>query len=93
MTQEITANAVRTKFGQIAQRAQRNGTRFFVSSEGETVVLLSLEDYYANILKKPVALARLQAAAKRRGLERTSLQKINAAIGQYRKRKRSASRA
>jgi hypothetical protein len=90
MTQQITADAVRTKFNQIAQRAQRSGMRFFVSGEGETVVLLSLEDYYANILKRPAALARLQAAAKRRGLARTPLRKINSVIRQVRKSKRTS---
>lgn len=89
MTQQITANAVRTKFDQIAQRVQRTGTRFFVSGNGDAIVILSLDDYYKSVLKKPAALAKLQAAAKRRGLERTSLQKINTVIRQYRKSKRN----
>lgn len=90
MTQQITVNAVRTKFDQIAQQAQRTGTRFFVSSQGEAVVILGIDDYYESILKRPPALAKLQAAAKRRGLERTSLTKVNAVIRGYRKDKRSA---
>ena len=89
MTQQITVNAVRTKFDQIAQHPQRTVTRFFVSSQGQTVVILGIDDYYESILKRPPALAKLQAAAKRRGLERTSLTKVNTILRGYRKDKRS----
>lgn len=92
MTKTIPAFLARTQFGQLMEHAQRDRARFLVSKNGEpAVVILAIDDYLENILKQPVALTKLQKTAKKRGLNRLSLNDINREIAAVRKRGKKSS--
>jgi prevent-host-death family protein len=89
MTKNISALTARTQFGQIMERARTKGERFVVSKNGDpTVVVLSIADYAANVLKKPASLALLQADARRRGVDQLTPATVNREITTYRKSRR-----
>ena len=49
------------------------------------VVILSVEDYFRNLVKQPASLTRLQEEAKRRRLDKLSLNAIDREIRRMRK--------
>ena len=93
MTKTIPAFIARTQFGQLMERAQRDRARFLVSKNGEpAVVILAVEDYLESVLKQPSALTNLQAAARKRGLNRLSLDDVNQEIAEVRKKRKKSTR-
>lgn len=85
-TKVIPALTARTQFGQIVRRARENGERFIVNERGEPhVIILSLEDYLANIIKTPKSLRDIQKEAKKRGLDKMTDSEIDAEIRRIRK--------
>jgi PHD/YefM family antitoxin component YafN of YafNO toxin-antitoxin module len=68
------------------QRARENQERFIVDRRGEPqVVILSVEDYFRNVVKQPASLIRLQEEAKKRRLDKLSMNAIDREIRRIRK--------
>ncbi len=81
----VSALTARTQLGRIMRRAKRNQERFIVDRRGEPqVVILSVEDYFRNVVKQPKALTRLQEVARKRGLTRLSQGEINREVRRIR---------
>ncbi len=91
MSRRIDAHTARTQFGQVMDRAVQNNERFIVDRRGEpAVVILSVQDYLASVESAPEWLRDAWAGAKRRGLEKLSMEDIDAEIDAYRIEKRVA---
>ncbi len=89
MTKIGPALTARTQFGQILKRVKNNQERFVVDKRGEPqAVIMSVEDYLKNFVKRPSALAAIQREAKTRRLDQLSLREINLEIGRYRRERR-----
>jgi prevent-host-death family protein len=86
MTKVVSALTARTQLGAIMQRARENQERFIVDRRGEPqVVILSVEDYFRNVVKQPASLIRLQEEAKKRRLDKLSMNAIDREIRRMRK--------
>lgn len=86
----VPALAARTQFGQILARVRKNGERFVVDRRGQPqAVILSLEDYLRSFPRHRGALARIQRAARAKGLNLLSLRAINLEIQRYRRIRRA----
>ncbi|MBC2715678.1 MAG: type II toxin-antitoxin system Phd/YefM family antitoxin [Desulfobacteraceae bacterium] len=80
-TKMIDALSARTRFGEVMESAEKQNTRFLVSRRGKPkVVILSVEDYLRNILKKPDLLAEIQENSQKVGLDKMTDQEIMAEI-------------
>ena len=89
MTKVVSALTARTQLGAIMQRARENQERFIVDRRGEPqVVILSVEDYFRNVVKQPASLIRLQEEAEKRRLDRLSMNAIDREIRRMRKSQR-----
>jgi prevent-host-death family protein len=89
MSKRIDAHTARTQFGQVMDRAVQRNERFIVDRRGEpAVVIISVEDYLANVQSAPEWLRDAWKGAKRHGLEKLSLDEINAEISDHRRSKR-----
>ena len=89
MTKLIDALSARTHFGELMKQAEQKKLRFLVSRRGKPkVVILGVEDYLKNIVKKDELLADVQLSAREAGLDQLSDQEIEAEIQAYRKDKR-----
>ena len=81
MTKLIDALSARTRFGELMESVEKKNVRYLVSRRGKAkVVILSVEDYLRNILKKPKLLADIQRDAQKAGLDRMTDQEILAEI-------------
>jgi prevent-host-death family protein len=88
-TKLIDALTVRTRFGEIMERVEREQVRYVVSRRGKAkMVLMSVRDYLKNIVKKPDILVQFQMDAKKAGGDTISDQEIDAEIAAYRKSKK-----
>jgi prevent-host-death family protein len=88
MTKLIDALSVRTRLGEVMEQAEKENVRFLVSRRGKPkVVILSVEDYLRNVVKKDQLLAEIQLDAQKSGLDRTSESEIEAEILAYRRGK------
>ena len=86
MTKVVSALTARTQLGAIMQRAREHQERFIVDRRGEPqVVILSVEDYFRNVVKQPASLIRLQKEAEKRRLDRLSMNAIDREIRRMRK--------
>ena len=91
MSRRIDAHVARTQFGQVMDRAVQNNERFVVDRRGEpAVVILSIQDYLANVTSAPDWLRDAWADAKNRGLDKLTTEEIDTEIDDYRREKRSA---
>lgn len=89
MTKLIDALSARTNFGKVMNEAEKKEARFLVSKRGKPkVVILSVEDYLKNIIKKSEILTKIQVSAKKAGLDKITAQEIEAEISAYRKSKK-----
>ncbi|HEY1209794.1 MAG TPA: type II toxin-antitoxin system Phd/YefM family antitoxin [Terracidiphilus sp.] len=94
MSHRIDAHVARTQFGQVIDRAVANNERFIVDRRGEpVVVILSVQDYLASVQSAPEWLREAWAGAKRRGLDKLTMDDIDAEVSTYRNEKRAAARA
>lgn len=85
MTQLIDALSARTRFGELMQKAEKNNVRFLVSRRGKpAVVILSVDDYLRNILKKPKILAEIQQEAVAADLDKMTEDEIQEVISEAR---------
>lgn len=90
MSKRIDAHTARTQFGQVMDRAVNQKERFIVDRRGEpVVVILSVEDYLANVHSAPDWLREAWKGAKRRGLDKLSSNEIDAEVEDYRRTKRN----
>lgn len=93
VTKIVPALTARTQFGQILRRVKNNQERFIVDRRGEPeAVIMSVEDYLKNFVKRPDALAAVQREAKTKRLDQISLREINLEIGRHRRERRRAGR-
>jgi len=89
MTKLIDALSVRTRLGEVMEEAQKENTRFLVSRRGKpAVVILGVEDYLKNIVKKNELLAEIQLGAKKAGLDKMTAREIDTEIVSYRRSKK-----
>lgn len=90
MTKLIDALAVRTHLGEVMDEAEKENTRFLVSRRGKpAVVILGVEDYLRNIVKKNELLAKIQLGAEKAGLDKMSAREINSEIRSSRRSKKN----
>lgn len=81
ITKLIDALSARTRFGELMESVEKKNIRYLVSRRGKAkVVILSVEDYLRNILKKPKLLSKIQQDAQKAGLDRMTDQEILAEI-------------
>jgi prevent-host-death family protein len=67
------------------RRVRDHQERFIVDRRGKPqVVILSVEDYFQNVVKQPKSLTRLQEEAKRRGLDKLSMEEIQQEVRRIR---------
>lgn len=86
MAKLINALAVRTRLGEVMEEAEKESTRFVVSRRGKpAVVILGVEDYLRNIVKKDELLAEIQLGAQKAGLDKITDEEIDAEIDSYRR--------
>ena len=89
MDRRVDAHIARTQFGQIIDRALDNHEGFVVDRRGEpVVVIMSVQDFINAVAPAPHWLRRAWAGAKKRGLDKLSLQDIDAEIKAYHCEKR-----
>jgi prevent-host-death family protein len=91
MERRIDAHVARTQFGQIMDRAIEKNERFIVDRRGEpAVVIMSVQDFIRTAAPAPDWLQKAWAGTKRRGLERLTLEDIDAEIAAVRREKARA---
>lgn len=91
MDRRIDATVARTQFGQIMELAERDNTRFIVDKRGEpSVVIMSIKDFVNTIAPPPDWLTKAWSDAKRRGLDKLTMQEIDAEIAAARAETQSA---
>ena len=88
VTKSLPAFIARTQFGQILERVSQNRERFLVTKKGEAkAVILGIEDFLQAVVKTPKSLAALQEQAKKRGLDKLTLEEIEEEIAAVRRAK------
>jgi prevent-host-death family protein len=86
MTKNIPAVIARTQFGQILERASQNKERFLVTKKGEAkAVILGVEDFLQAIVGTPKSFSALQEQAKKRGVDKLTLEEIEKEIDAVRR--------
>jgi prevent-host-death family protein len=94
MNRRIDAHMARTQFGQVIDRAVTSNERFIVDRRGKpVVVILSVQDYLASVQNAPEWLREAWAGANQRGLDKLTMDEIDAEIDAYRREKKVAARA
>ena len=89
VTKSVPAFIARTQFGQILERVSSNRERFVVTRKGEAkAIILGVEDFLQAVVKIPPELAAIQADAKKRGVEKLTLEEIEKEIQAVRRTKR-----
>ncbi len=89
MTKLIDALSARTRLGEVMEEAEKENTRFLVSRRGKpAVVILGVQDYLRNVVKKNDLLAEIQLGAKKAGLDKITPREIDAEIVSYRRSKK-----
>ena len=85
----IDALSARTRFGELMEKAETESIRYLVSRRGKPkVVILGIEDYLKNIIKKDKLLVEVQLSAKQAGLDKMTTSEIGSEIENYRKSKK-----
>jgi len=85
----IDALSARTRFGELIEKAETESIRYLVSRRGKPkVVILGIEDYLKNIIKKDELLVEVQLSAKQAGLDKMTTSEIDSEIENYRKSKK-----
>lgn len=91
MTKLIDALSVRTRLGEVMEQAEKENVRFLVSRRGKPkVVILSVQDYLRNVVKKDQLLAEIQFDAQKAGLDKLTEGEIDSEIQAYRRGKRKS---
>lgn len=91
MNRRVDAHLARTHFGQIMDRATKNHERFIVDRRGEpAVVIMSVEDYIRTVSPPPDWLQKAWDGSRRRGLDRMTMEDIDAEIAAARRERKAA---
>jgi prevent-host-death family protein len=91
MTRLIDALSVRTRLGEVMEQAEKENVRFLVSRRGKPkVVILGVEDYLRNVVKKDQILAEIQLDAQKAGLNELGDDEIESEIQNRRRTKRKS---
>ena len=89
MTRKVSAHIARTQFGQIMDRAIDHDERFLIERNGEPAVLImSVGDYIKSIAPEDPALKEIRNNAKRVGLDKLTMEEIDAEIASHRGEKK-----
>jgi prevent-host-death family protein len=81
MTKKISAVRARAQFGQIIDRAVDRNERFLVERNGEpSVLIMSVADFIKTLAPPPDWLTEIQEEARRKGLDKLTMQEIDAEI-------------
>lgn len=89
MTRKITAVNARAQFGRILDRAVDHNERFLVERNGEPAVLiLSVADFVNTLAPAPDWLKDIQEHAKQKGLDKLTMDEIDAEIEAARRERR-----
>jgi prevent-host-death family protein len=89
MTRKVSAHIARTQFGQIMDRAIDHDERFLIERNGEPAVLImSVADYIKSIAPEDPALKEIRNNAKRVGLDKLTMEEIDAEIASHRGEKK-----
>jgi hypothetical protein len=92
MDRRIDAHLARTQFGQIMDLAISNNERFVVDRRGEpAVVIMSVKDFIRTAAPAPDWLSKAWIGAKKRGLDKLTMDDINAEIDAYKHEQNSGS--
>jgi len=90
VTRSIDALSARTRFGQLMEQAESKNLRFLVSRRGKpTVVILGVEDYLRNIVKKDELLAEIHLSSQKAGLDKITEDEIELEIQGSRRSKKT----
>jgi prevent-host-death family protein len=90
MTRKISALTARTQLGQIMNRAVEHNERFLVERNGEPAVLiLSVTDFVKTLAPPPDWLEKSWESARRHGLDKLTMEDIDAEISAHRHAKRT----
>jgi hypothetical protein len=74
-------------------RAVQGNERFIVDRRGEpAVVILSVQDYLENVASAPDWLRQAWAGARARGVDKLTMDEIDAEIAAYRREKRAVAK-
>ena len=88
MIKKISALTARTQLGQIMNRAVDHNERFLVERNGEpTVLILSVADFMKTFAPTPDWLKNIQSEAKRKGLDKLTMEEIDEEIAASRREK------
>src|SRR5467141_469127 len=91
MERRIDAHIARTQFGQIMDLAVKNNERFVVDRRGEpAVVIMSVQDFIRTVAPPPDWLTKAWSGARRRGLDKITLEEIDAEIEAERRDRKPA---
>ncbi len=89
VTRSIDALSARARFGQLMEQAESKNLRFLVSRRGKPkVVILGVEDYLRNIVKKDELLTEIQLSAQTSGLDKMTENEIEVEIQASRRSKK-----
>lgn len=89
MTRKISAATAQTQFGQILDRAVNHDERFLVERNGEPAVLImSVTDFVNTLAPAPDWLKDIQEHAERMGLDKLTMDDIDAEIAAARRERR-----
>src|SRR5258708_2476371 len=89
MTRKITAVTARTQFGQIIDRAVDHNERFLVERNGEpSVLIMSVADFVKTLAPTPTWLKEIQDEARKKGLDKLTMDEIDAEIAASRRERR-----
>jgi prevent-host-death family protein len=92
-TKKVSALTARTQFGQIMDRAVERQERFLVDRRGEpAVIIMSVDDYLKTIAPEDAVLREIRDHARRAGLDKLTMEDIDAEIAAYRREKRTKSK-
>lgn len=89
ITRKITAVTARTQFGQIINRAVDHNERFLVERNGEpSVLIMSVADFVKILAPAPRWLKEIQEEARKKGLDKLTMDEIDAEIAASRRERR-----
>jgi len=85
MTNVVSALTARTQLGQIIKRATQKNERFVIDRRGQpSVIIMSVKDYVNTFAPAPPELAAMQRQAKKTGMNKLSMRRIDDIIAEVR---------
>ena len=86
MDRRIDAEIAGARLGEIVDTAVKENARFIVRRGGEpAAVIMSIEDFIRTIAPPPEWLRKIWAGAKERGVDRMTMEEIDAEIAAVRR--------